>query len=331
MKKLIWISSLLLGMSISAAVAQDINQVDEQGRKQGKWIKTTPEGVPVYEGEFKDDHPVGLFKRYYEDGSLKAEMEYRSPEEVYTRLYYQGSEPVMMAEGKYIDQKKDSVWLSYDESGQLKSLDTYENDQRNGRSVIYHPNGAVSEETTYLNDERHGEWKQFYPDGTLMAMGTFENGERVGAYLKNYPNGNMWVKGEYKNGFKESTWIYGNEDGTIGQMVVFRKGEEEKQVKHNGTFTEYYELQRPKLVENYKNGKLHGQYIEYHDNGELVEKQVDNRHKGGEIEIYWVVEGQTKAKEANYKEGQLHGKLVEYDEKGKIIHEEQYINGEVVK
>ncbi len=331
MKKQFWLTLIFVILSLCVAWAQEINQVDAQGRKQGKWIQTTPQGITVYEGEFKDDQPVGVLKRFYDDGTLKAEMNYRPSGEVYAKLYYFGRGQVMMAEGRYLDQKKDSVWRSYDEVGKLKGVDTYVNDKRNGRSVIYHPNGAVSEETTYVDDERHGTWKQFYPSGTLMASGTFENGERVGEYLKNYPNGNMWVKGQYINGFKESTWLYGNEDGSLGQMVVYRRGKEEKQVKHNGTFTDYYELERPRLVENYKNGKLHGAYIQYHDNGQLAEKQVDNRNKGGEIEIYWVVEGQTKAKEAHYKDGQLHGKLVEYDEKGKIIRQEEYINGAQVK
>lgn len=330
MKRLIWILCFCTGNCfLSGSMAQEINQVDEQGQKQGEWIKTAPDGTLIYQGSFKNDQPVGTFKRYYEDGSLKAEMEYRSPEEVYTKLYYQDKEPVLMAEGKYISQKKDSIWLSYEPTGRLKSSDTYENDVLNGRSVVYHQNGEVSEETTYVDGERHGEWKQYYPDGQLMASGTFENGDRVGEYLKNYPNGNVWVKGEYKNGFKESTWIYGNENGAIGQMVVYRRGKEEKQVKRNGTFTEYYELERPKLVENYKNGKLHGEYIEYHDNGKLVEKQVDKRSEGGEIELYQEVEGQTIAKEANYRNGELHGKLVEYNEKGKIIREEEYVNGEL--
>lgn len=330
MKKLIWILCFCLGGGfLSTTFAQEINQLDEKGRKQGEWVKTTPDGTLIYEGRFIDDQPVGTFKRYYEDGSLKAEMNYRSSNEVYTKLFYQADEPVLMAEGKYVNQQKDSIWLSYEPNSRLKASDTYQNGERNGRSVVYHQNGAISEETTYKDGERHGEWKQYYPDGTLMASGTYENDELTGEYLKNYPNGNMWVKGKYIDGYKESTWLYGNENGSLGQMVLYRKGKEEKQVKQNGTFTEFYEQERPKLVENYKDGKLHGEYIEYHDNGKFVEKQVDKRHKGGEIEMYQVLEGQTIAKKAHYKNGLLHGKYIEYNEKGKIIREEEYVNGEL--
>lgn len=320
-------SFLMVFLLSVPATAQEINQTDDQGRKQGKWIKTTPDGTPVYEGQFVDDKPVGIFKRYYEDGLLKAEMNHRPDGAVYAKLYYHTRQPVLMAEGKYLSQKKDSVWVSYDTAGLRQGLDTYQNDVQNGRSVVYHENGSISEEVTFKDGQRNGEWKRFYPDGQLQAEGTFENGIRVGEYLKNYPNGKTWVKGSYENGSKESTWIYGNEDGSIGQMVVYRKGKEEKQVKMNGTFTEYYNMEKPREVANYRNGKLHGEYIKYYDNGEWVDKEVDKRSKGGEIEIYRVLEGQQIAVKEHYKDGELHGEAITYDEKGKITSKVEYVNG----
>lgn len=323
------ILTTFFSVATAMVCAQEINQTDDQGRKQGRWIKTAPDGTLIYEGQFVNDKPVGEFKRYYEDGSLKAEMNHHNDKTVYTQLYYQGNEPVLMAEGKYLNQQKDSVWRSYDPSGQLKSVDTYRNDKLNGRSVVYYPTGEVSEETTYKDDERHGDWVQYYRTGNKMAEGKFENDERTGEYVKYYPNGKEWVKGKYIDGYKESTWIYGNEDGSIGQMVVYRQGKEEKQVKMNGTFTENYPNDQPKLVENYKNGKLHGEYIEYYNDGKWVDKQVDHRPKGGELEIHRVLEGQTIKLKAHYKDGELHGERVEYDEKGKIIRKENYVNGEL--
>lgn len=312
------------------ALAQELNQTDDQGRKQGKWVKAKPDGTLVYEGQFVDDKPVGMFKRYYKDGTLKAEMNHRNNGTVYAKLYYHGRQPVLMAEGKYANQKKDSVWVSYDTAGRRQGLDTYQNGIQNGRSVVYHENGSISEEVDYLNGQRNGEWKRYYDDGQLQAEGTFENGERVGEYQKFYPNGKTWVKGTYKDGFKESTWIYGNEDGSIGQMVVYRKGKEEKQVKMNGTFTEYYNMEKPREVANYKNGELHGEYIEYYDNGEWVDEQVDKRSKGGEIEVYRVLKGQQIAAKKHYKDGVLHGETITYDEKGNITSKVKYENGKVV-
>mgnify|MGYP003309605133 CR=1 FL=1 len=47
-----------------------INEVDKKGRKQGEWIKKYDNGVVIYKGEFKDDMPIGEFRRFYETGTL---------------------------------------------------------------------------------------------------------------------------------------------------------------------------------------------------------------------------------------------------------------------
>ena len=54
------------------SIAQ-VNQVDSQGRKQGKWEKVHPgTRVFIYRGEFKDDKPVGKFVYYYKSSKTKA-------------------------------------------------------------------------------------------------------------------------------------------------------------------------------------------------------------------------------------------------------------------
>ena len=64
--------TLLVVLLAGTGFAQ-INQVDSQGRKQGKWEKTHPESaVYQYRGEFKDDKPVGKFTYYYESSKVKA-------------------------------------------------------------------------------------------------------------------------------------------------------------------------------------------------------------------------------------------------------------------
>jgi len=44
--------------------------------KQGKWIGKYPDGTLKYEGKFFNDKPVGEWKRYHENGKLKAQMSY---------------------------------------------------------------------------------------------------------------------------------------------------------------------------------------------------------------------------------------------------------------
>ena len=61
------------GQTIKVKAKTDsINQVDEKGLKQGLWIKKYPNGNINYEGYFKDDRPVKLMKRYFENGDIKS-------------------------------------------------------------------------------------------------------------------------------------------------------------------------------------------------------------------------------------------------------------------
>ena len=74
----IFIIASLLAISVCASSQTEthINITDQQGMKQGHWIKKYPNENIMYDGYFKDDHPVGEFKRYYEDQSLKSVLIY---------------------------------------------------------------------------------------------------------------------------------------------------------------------------------------------------------------------------------------------------------------
>ena len=52
------------------------NNVDKNGLKQGHWKKYYPNGNLNYSGFFKDNKPVGILKRYFESGNLKAIMNF---------------------------------------------------------------------------------------------------------------------------------------------------------------------------------------------------------------------------------------------------------------
>ena len=63
--------ALLLLMPV-VTIAQNVT--DATGKKQGPWVKNYPDGKIMYEGTFRDDKPVGLFKRYNEKGVLQSEL-----------------------------------------------------------------------------------------------------------------------------------------------------------------------------------------------------------------------------------------------------------------
>ena len=71
MKKSITI--LIVFLNVFLSVAQ--NKTDEKGWKQGYWKKIDPTTKKIiYEGNFKDNLPQGLFKYYYPNDSIKSKM-----------------------------------------------------------------------------------------------------------------------------------------------------------------------------------------------------------------------------------------------------------------
>ena len=58
------------------AFAQDYNQTDSKGRRQGVWMDFYPNGQKRYEGQFKNGKCTGTFRYYDEQGNLKATNEF---------------------------------------------------------------------------------------------------------------------------------------------------------------------------------------------------------------------------------------------------------------
>src|SRR5512133_3700899 len=101
----------LLTVAINAASqsADDINIVDKDGNKQGHWIKKYPNNATMYEATFLNNKPVGVFKRFNTDNSLKSVLIYSKDSRVADATFYHPN-GFISSKGKYIDQKKEGKW-----------------------------------------------------------------------------------------------------------------------------------------------------------------------------------------------------------------------------
>lgn len=162
-----------------------INQVDDQGRKQGKWIflgKDQPEkGYPddgkISEGPFKDDRKNGEWTMYYKDGvtpKTKGVFVNNRPNGAFIRYHQNGQikEVGTFSKRKYSDslqrfnEKGIKIYdAKYDESGKESGTVTHYHDNGKpefvytakqgvptGKAYRYWPNGDVKEELVYDED-----------------------------------------------------------------------------------------------------------------------------------------------------------------------------------
>ncbi len=306
--------------------AQDVNQVDESGQKQGPWRKFYEGSTAVfYEGQFKDDKPVGSFTYFYEKGNIKGLMDYKAIG-VYNRTYHPNGK--LMAQGKYIEQKKDSVWTYYTPAGLLSSMEQWDKGAKHGLEEVYFDNGKVSERTTHADGLRNGPWEQFYDNGKNKVAGIFVQDEYHGAIQYYFQNGSKQLTGKYNDGVRTGTWMYFNEDGSVRYQAVYRGGKIQKERFENGSFNTYGGDNVIISTVNYKNGLKEGDFMEYHDDAAFKLMPVTDQ-KTGETYQKEVKVGNELKRKGTYVKDLLQGDVTYYNALGRQIKKEQYINGEL--
>jgi len=201
------------------------NQFDKKGQKEGWWKKERMRGGLVYKGYFENGHPAGSMIRYYEDGeTIKAKMNFdESGSVAYAIIYYNNGE--IAAKGKFVNQKKDSLWENYSYYTQkINSIDSYKEGKKHGTSKILYENGTVSEFISYEDGVKHGVWKQYFPSGVLKLQTQYKNGKLEGSYVSYYPNGAVHLKGMYENNKKEGVWEKYNDSKELIDTMTYKEG-----------------------------------------------------------------------------------------------------------
>lgn len=224
--KIIIITSLLIiSVCATSQTETKINITDQHGMKQGHWIKKYPGGNIMYDGFFKDDHPIGEFKRFYEDQSLKSVLIYSDDGKTATVTIYNTNGKIN-SKGTYLDQMREGKWQFFSAftPGYLISEEYYSKNLRNGISVKFYPDSTIAEKLTFVNDMKQGEWTQYYPSGTISLKANYLDGKIDGKFEVWFPKGNIQFSGQYKNDSRDGLWIIYNSDGTVKYQLEYQDG-----------------------------------------------------------------------------------------------------------
>jgi antitoxin component YwqK of YwqJK toxin-antitoxin module len=219
--KIIAIISLLA----VSALASSQNLTDQQGNKQGPWVKKYQNGNTQYEGTFRDNHPVGEFKRYYANKTILSLLIYSTDgTEVDATLYYPNG--FIASKGKYINQLKTGQWDFYSasENGYLICRENYSKNLINGLSVKYYHDGTAAEKINYVNGVKEGEWTQYHEDGKLLLKANYNKNMLNGKYEVWYSDGKLQISGAYKNNEREGAWRFFKKTGTERYVLNYIDG-----------------------------------------------------------------------------------------------------------
>jgi len=224
-KALILVLFLVIPLCGHSQLPSDINKTDKQNRKQGKWVKRYPQGTIMYEGIFNDNHPVGEFKRFYENSVLKSLLIYSADgTEADATIYH--SNGFISSKGKYKNQKKEGLWRFY--SYNIKDYriceETYSANRRNGLSLKFFTDSTLAESVMYKNDLKQGEWIQYYPSGKVCMKSGFLNDKVSGKYQVWYENGKPEITGQYKDDVRDGIWMIYNNAGGLKYKLDYKDG-----------------------------------------------------------------------------------------------------------
>jgi antitoxin component YwqK of YwqJK toxin-antitoxin module len=210
--------------ALSAFAQNDsINKKDAAGKKQGHWIKLDDNKKKIYDGNFVNDIPVGKFTYYYDNGTPWSETVFTKNGKVaYTKMFDAGGK--LMGEGKYIDQKKDSLWKFYNNEGKLISDEMYTNGLKNGSCKVYYANAQISEEKIWKNGVLDGTCKKYFETGQIKYLGQYINNKVEGKAVFYHTSGKVNAEGLYKADLKDGDWKYYKEDGTLDRIDPYIEG-----------------------------------------------------------------------------------------------------------
>ncbi len=293
-----------------------INQTDNSGLKQGKWLDFYKDGNIKAEKNFVDDQLHGYYKEYNEKGKL-----------ILTLLYDSGK----VTETGVNGGPEIEVVNKYDNAGRLIYSGPYKDGIPVGIHREYNENGTISNAKIYVDNgillsegivdeagNRNGNWKDFSRSGAVSDEGQYSNNRRTGTWKFYGENGKVEQIGSYSNGRIDGTWRWYYPDGELLREEEYYQG------KRDGSLTEYA-----------KNGEIiaQGEYADGERNGEWKFKSGDNTETGNYIlglrDGAWKAfypDGNIRFK-GNYVQGNPEGRHIIFYENGKIKEERFYKGG----
>jgi len=189
--------------------AQDINKIDENGKKHGPWKGFYEESKRLrYEGTFEHGKEIGMFK-FFDDtkvGTVIATREFNSNDDsCYTIFYNQKKNKV--SEGKVVNKQFEGDWKYYHEDlPTVMTLEPYRNGKLNGVRKVYYKSGEIAEETSYLNGLKNGPYKSYAENGVLLEESNYKNDLYDGMSINRSATNTITSQGVYKAGKKVGIW-----------------------------------------------------------------------------------------------------------------------------
>ncbi len=209
MKKISF-SILLTILFFGVTSAQETNQTNENGERDGVWKKFYNNDRIRYVGQFENGKEVGVFKFYSAASSdFPIVIKTYNPDNPETDVQFFTEKGVIESEGKMVEKERIGKWLYYHADGKTVMIEEhYENNQLNGDYKIFYPNGKPTKVANYKNGLLNGNSKKYSQEGVLIEDLNYIDNVLNGPAAFYETNGNVKQKGAYEDDLKVGIWEF---------------------------------------------------------------------------------------------------------------------------
>ena len=191
--------------------AQEINQMDLNGKRHGVWKKYF-EGTKQlrYEGTFDHGKEIGTFKFYCEDCKEQPAVikEFTSTSAI-AEVKYFTVKAKLVSEGKMDGKLRIGDWITYHKKGSgIMTKETYENGKLTDKKYVYYPNGVIAEEASYSTGALNGTSNFYSYDSKLLKELIYLNDLLEGPAVYYDAKGAKLMEGKYVNDRKKGIWKF---------------------------------------------------------------------------------------------------------------------------
>jgi len=221
----------------SFSSAQDVNQLDENGERHGKWEKKFPKtDIYRYQGQFNHGKPYGTFK-FYEAVSNKQVL-------IATRIFntendladvtFFSAKGNVISKGKMRNKTYVGEWLYYHkDSKQIMTQEFYNNEGKlEGKKSVYYLSGQIAETMYYINGLLNGESISYSEKGKVLRIENYKDNLFHGVYKTFDIKGNPVEDGQYFNDERKGIWRFYQNGKLIEEKDLTRRS---KNPYKNGT------------------------------------------------------------------------------------------------
>lgn len=196
----------------------------------------------------------------------------------------------------------------------------YINGLRNGNWLKFHENGQLHEKGLYVSGAKHEAWKEYSDNGKVVSLKSYSNGLLHGKSTDFY-NGSISRETQFQHGVALEYLDYTHDEGKLESVI--RKN---TNFERNGESIWYYGNGNKRIVETYKNGKLHGSVKSFDYSGKLTSETA---YEFGLREGYHISHYNNEIRTTQYSQGKKNGEEVIKDTDGNLLSRSNYVHNEL--